>query len=249
VPLFAQSGDDRYTAVDKMIIKKVDVLPHALINNIDTKLGRKGELLLEYVGWLRSRVEELREDSSYKPDLHIDVYGTIGIIFDYDADKMADYFLTLEKAAGDLQLYIEGPMDMGDKVKQIEAMKELRVKLHEKGCKVKTVADEWCNTWEDIRDFTDADCCDMVQIKTPDLGSIHNIVKSILYCKEKGMEAYQGGTCNETDISAQTCVHVALAARAERMLVKPGMGFDEGLTLVQNEMERTLAVLNWKEQK
>jgi methylaspartate ammonia-lyase len=249
VPLFAQSGDDRYTAVDKMIIKQVDVLPHALINNIDTKLGRKGELLLDYVSWLSNRVTQLREDNSYKPDLHIDVYGTIGIIFDYDADKMSDYFLELEKAAGELQLYIEGPMDMGEKPKQIEVMKELGDKLHEKGCKVKTVADEWCNTWEDIKDFTDAKCCDMVQIKTPDLGSIHNIVKSILYCKEQGMEAYQGGTCNETNISAQTCVHVGLAARAERMLVKPGMGFDEGLTIVKNEMERTLAVLNWKERK
>jgi len=249
VPLFAQSGDDRYTAVDKMILKHVDVLPHALINNIDTKLGRKGELLLEYVHWLSERVIKLRTDESYKPDIHIDVYGNIGTIFNHDDNKMADYFLELEKAAGELQLYIEGPMDMGDKEKQIHAMKELHYKLHERGCKVKTVADEWCNTWEDIKDFTDAECCDMVQIKTPDLGSIHNIIKSILYCKEMGMEAYQGGTCNETNISAQTCVHVGLAARAERMLVKPGMGFDEGLTIVKNEMERTLEVLRWKEGK
>ena len=247
VPLFAQSGDDRYAAVDKMILKPIDVLPHALINNIDTKLGRKGELLLEYVQWLSDRVLKLRTDESYKPDIHIDVYGNIGTIFNYDAEKMADYLLELEIAAGELQLYIEGPMDMGEKAGQIKAMKELQETLAVKGCKVKTVADEWCNTWEDIKDFTDARCCDMVQIKTPDLGSIHNIVKSILYCKKMGMEAYQGGTCNETNISAQTCVHIALAARAERMLVKPGMGFDEGLTIVKNEMERTLEVLRWKE--
>lgn len=246
VPLFAQSGDDRYTAVDKMILKHIDVLPHALINNIETKLGYKGELLLEYVHWLSDRVTKLRTDESYKPDLHIDVYGNIGTIFKYNAEKMADYFQELEKAAGELQLYIEGPMDMGEKTKQIKAMKELHDVLKKRNCTVKTVADEWCNTWEDIKDFTDARCCDMVQIKTPDLGSIHNIVKSILYCKEMGMEAYQGGTCNETNISAQTCVHIALAARAERMLVKPGMGFDEGLTIVKNEMERTLAVLRWK---
>ena len=60
------------------------------------------------------------------------------------------------------------------------------------------------------------------------------------------MEAYQGGTCNETDISATTCVHVALAARPMRMLVKPGMGFDEGMNIVRNEMVRTLAVLKAK---
>ncbi len=247
VPLFSQSGDERYTAVDKMMLKNVDVLPHALINNIDTKLGRDGELLLEYVKWLSDRVLELRTSELYKPDIHIDVYGTIGIIFDYDSEKIADYFLQLEKAAGELQLYIEGPMDMGEKNEQIKAMKELKNALKTRNCSVKTVADEWCNTWEDIKDFTDSRCCHMVQIKTPDLGSIHNIVKSILYCKKHGMEAYQGGTCNETNISAGTCVHVGLAARAERMLVKPGMGFDEGLTIVKNEMERTLQVLRWKE--
>jgi methylaspartate ammonia-lyase len=83
----------------------------------------------------------------------------------------------------------------------------------------------------------------MAQIKTPDLGSVHNVVESIIYCKKRGVEAYQGGSCNETDISARTCVHIALAARAERMLAKPGMGFDEGYSVVRNEMERTLGLL------
>ena len=52
------------------------------------------------------------------------------------------------------------------------------------------------------------------------------------------MEAYQGGTCNETEVSAQCCVHLAMAARPEVMLAKPGMGFDEGFTIVKNEQER-----------
>ena len=34
VPIFAQSGDDRYENVDKMILKEADVLPHGLINNV-----------------------------------------------------------------------------------------------------------------------------------------------------------------------------------------------------------------------
>jgi methylaspartate ammonia-lyase len=57
------------------------------------------------------------------------------------------------------------------------------------------------------------------------------------------MEAYQGGTCNETEVSAQCCVHLAMATHPVRMLVKPGMGFDEGLTIVRNEMQRIRAVL------
>ncbi|MDA4188758.1 methylaspartate ammonia-lyase, partial [Escherichia coli] len=50
-----------------------------------------------------------------------------------------------------------------------------------------------------------------------------------------------------TDVSARTCVHVALAARPMRMLVKPGMGFDEGLDIVFNEMNRTIALLQAKD--
>ena len=39
IPIFTQSGDNRYDNADKMIMKGADVLPHALINNVETKLG------------------------------------------------------------------------------------------------------------------------------------------------------------------------------------------------------------------
>ena len=243
VPLFGQSGDDRYAAVDKMLLKGVDVLPHGLINNVPDKLGFRGEKLEEYIRWLVARVEKLRTRPDYKPSLHIDVYGTIGLIFDQDAARVADYVAGLEKAAGPLDLYIEGPVDAGGKEAQIEELDKITRRLAQLGSPVKLVADEWCNTYEDIVDFTDARCCHMVQIKTPDLGGIHNVVESVLYCNLQGLEAYQGGTCNETDVSARACVHLALAARPMRMLVKPGMGFDEGMNIVYNEMHRTLALL------
>lgn len=243
VPLFGQSGDDRYAAVDKMLLKRVDALPHGLINNVPEKLGYKGEKLESYISWLAGRVEQLRPDRGYRPTLHIDVYGTVGLIFDHDADKIADYLAGLEKFTGGLELYIEGPVDAGSKAAQIEELGNITDHLRKLGSRVKLVADEWCNTLEDIVDFAEAKCCDMVQIKTPDLGGIHNIVESVLHCRDHGMEAYQGGTCNETDVSARTCVHLALAARPMRMLVKPGMGFDEGMNIVNNEMRRTLAIL------
>jgi methylaspartate ammonia-lyase len=61
------------------------------------------------------------------------------------------------------------------------------------------------------------------------------------------MEAYQGGTCNETEISSRVCVHLACASRPERMLAKPGMGFDEGFMIVNNEMERIARILKWRQ--
>ena len=96
VPVFTQSGDDRYDNVDKMIIKEADVLPHALINNVDSKLGRKGEILLEYVKWLRNRILEKRVREDYLPVFHIDVYGTMGIAFNMNIKKIVEYIMTLE---------------------------------------------------------------------------------------------------------------------------------------------------------
>ncbi|GAB6158331.1 methylaspartate ammonia-lyase [Desulfotomaculum varum] len=245
VPIFCQTGDDRYTNADKIIIKRADVLPHGLINNVQEKLGCQGEKLLDYVAWLRERAYKLGGED-YRPVLHIDVYGTIGQAFADNADRMADYLARLELAAAPLQLRIEGPMDRGSKGAQMEALAELCRLLESRGCGVQIVADEWCNTLEDIREFVDARAGHMVQIKTPDLGGINNTIEAVLYAKERGIGAYLGGTCNETDRSSQVCVHIGLATRPDQILAKPGMGVDEGLMITYNEMSRTLALLRAK---
>ena len=49
VRLNAQSGDERYINVDKMILKKVGMMPHGLINNVEKKLGAgDGKIFLNY---------------------------------------------------------------------------------------------------------------------------------------------------------------------------------------------------------
>jgi len=242
IPIFTQSGDSRYENSDKMIIKGAQVLPHGLINHVKTKLGQSGELLEEYITWLRNRIIALRSDESYSPVLHLDVYGTIGMAFGGDIFAMADYLARLEKAAHPFLLRIEGPMDVDDRELQMKALRELTALVDGRGIKVEIVADEWCNTLEDIKYFTDNKAGHMVQIKTPDLGGIGNIVEAVIYCKERGIGAYQGGTCNETDRSAQVCVHLAMATGPDQILAKPGMGVDEGYMIVYNEMQRILAI-------
>ena len=244
IPIFTQSGDDRYNNVDKMIIKGAQVLPHALINNVKEKLGEKGEKLAEYVAWLRDRILGHRTDDAYLPVLHIDCYGTIGQVFgNYNYAAMADYIEELGRIAKPLHLRIEGPMDCDStREAQIEALSGLTRELDARGCDVELVADEWCNTLEDIKLFADAKAGHMVQIKTPDLGGVNNTIEAVLYCKEKGIGAYQGGTCNETDRSAQVCVNCAMATQPVQILAKPGMGVDEGYMIVYNEMERILAL-------
>lgn len=246
IPIFAQTGDERYLNADKAILKGAQVLPHALINNVETKLGRQGELLLEYIQWLTKRVRQLGGDN-YNPVLHFDVYGTIGLAFNEDPARMISYMGRLVEAAAPYKLRIEGPTDAGSKEGQIAALVKLMEIKKQMGVSVEIVADEWCNTWEDIKEFVDAGAGDMVQIKTPDLGGINNSITAVLYAKARGVGAYLGGTCNETDRSAQVSVHVALATKPDQILAKPGMGVDEGYMIVNNEMSRTLQLLTRKQ--
>jgi methylaspartate ammonia-lyase len=129
---------------------------------------------------------------------------------------------------------------------QIRAMRAFRDVLRRKGIPTLIVVDEWCNTLQDIADFIERDAVDMVQIKTPGLGGVNNTIEAVLYTKSKGVRAYLGGTCNETDRSSQVTVHIAIATQPDQILAKPGMGVDEGLMVIYNEMQRTLAILRHK---
>ena len=244
VAIFAQSGDDRYINADKMIIKEADVLPHALINHVETKLGKDGSILKEYVEWLKNRILKWRANENYNPVFHIDVYGTIGLAFNNDVDVMTTYLMELEEIAKPFAIRIEGPVDTGDREGTMQALKAITAELEKRGSKLEIVADEWCNTLEDIKYFADNKAGHMLQIKTPDLGGVNNVAEAILYCNEKNIGSYCDGTCNETNISAQTTTNIAIACMADQCLAKPGMGVDEGYMIVRNEMNRVLAIAN-----
>jgi methylaspartate ammonia-lyase len=244
LPLFTQSGDDRKNNADKMIIKGADIMPHALINHVETKLGKDGSILRDYVKWLSDRVLKLRESEDYMPIFHIDVYGTMGVAFDQDITKQADLLAELEEAAKPFHLRIEGPMDLEEREGTVEALSALTAELDRRGINVELVADEWCNTLEDIKLFADRKAGHVVQIKTPDLGGVNNIAEAILYCNEKGIGSYVGGTCNETNRSAEVTTNIAMACGALQVLAKPGMGVDEGIMIVGNEMNRVEALVN-----
>jgi len=243
VPIFVQSGDERYANVDKMVLKEADVLPHGLINEIDTKLGRNGELLLDYVAWVRDRIITLRVRSDYSPRLHFDVYGTIGQAFDGDIDKVAEYLERLGVAAEPFAVCVEHAIDAGSRDGQVRAFAALRSSLRSRVSDVRIAVDEWCNTVEDIEVFVAADAADVIHVKTPDLGGINNTIEALLLVARHGLAAYCGGSCNETDRSAQVSAHIAMACGATQVLAKPGMGVDEGMMIVGNEMARVAALV------
>ena len=50
------------------------------------------------------------------------------------------------------------------------------------------------------------------------------------------------GSSNETEISAQITTDIALATKPDLIIAKPGMGVDEGIMIVYNEMQRVRAL-------
>jgi methylaspartate ammonia-lyase len=242
IPINIQTGEDRCTNVDKAILKRADVLPHGLINDIDATFGANGELLLDYVAWVAQRIETFGAPD-YHPELHLDVYGLPGLVFNNNETKIADYLTELSRRAQPYQLCVETPVLMGSRPAQIEKYGAIRAVLAGRDTAPKLVVDEWANTFEDISEFIEAGVSDMINVKSPDLGAVGNAAKAVLACWEGGVRPILGGSCTDTDQSARVMSHVALACRPAWVLARPGMGVDEAFQVVRNEMSRTLAVI------
>jgi methylaspartate ammonia-lyase len=225
--------------LDRMIMKRAGLLPHASFVHVND-IGPRGETMLEYVESVSRRIRE-RGVEGYHPRLHFDVYGTIGDAF-ADAE-IPDFLMQVEQAAKPYEVLVESPIVAVSKQAQIQRLRRIKDELARREIKVKIVADEWCNTVEDIREFVDAEAADFMQVKTPDLGSLHNSIDAVIYCRENDMGCCLGGSANETDISARITAQVALATRPDFLLSKPGIGADEGLMILTNEMVRTIAMV------
>lgn len=242
IGILASGHKDDPMQLDRIILKRVELLPHASFTVVKDDVGLKGEILHAWVKMVATRIKTIG-DADYKPRLHADLYGTLGELFSMDVEAIANYIGTLREAAAPYDLLVESPMIAKTQAEQIAKFGELRGLLKKKGIPVGIIADEWCNTLEDIGLFADAQAADFVQIKTPDLGGINNTIEAILYCRKKKMGACLGGTANETDHSARICTHIGLACQPDFMLSKPGLGTDEALMIQTNEMARTLAIL------
>ena len=242
VPMLASCLTHDYDQIDRMIMKRLELLPHSSFHIPERDLGRDGGKLLEYGQRLARRVRELG-GGDYRPRIHLDVYGTIGELFEMRIPAITDYLGRLKAAVAPLDLLMETPILATSKAAQIAAFQELKQSLARAGHAVAIIADEWCNTLEDIREFADAGATDYAQVKTPDLGGFSNTIEAILYCRKAGVGSYVGGSGNETDHSARVSAQVALACQADFLLSKPGFGGDEGVMIETNEMARTLALI------
>ncbi len=242
IPILASCHKDDPGQLDRVILKRVELLPHASFQIVSEHVGLQGEKLAAFVRYVANRCKEIGEPD-YNPRIHVDLYGTLGELFSMQIEPLTDYLGRLRQESGKYRLLVESPMIAKTQDEQIAKFRALRELLERKGIDIGIIADEWCNTLDDIRLFAAAKASDFVQIKTPDLGSIHNTIEAVLYCKQAGMGACLGGTGNETDHSTRISCHMGLACQPDFMLSKPGLGADEALMIQTNEMARTLALL------
>jgi methylaspartate ammonia-lyase len=248
LPLHAQCGADRYAGADKMIVRRIASLPHALVDDVEGQVGKDGAELTRYIRWLSERIGQLG-GADYQPTIHLDIYGALGRIYDGQMGRMLGQLYAWEMAAQPYPLRIECPVMLDTREAQIETMKTLRDYVRSRRMTVQLVADEWANTLDDIRAFVKAGAADMIQIKMPDLGGVHHSIEAVLACKTGGVHSFLGGSYAETDLSARVSLHVALATQPDLVMAKPGMGVDEAISLAHNEMARTLAAIGGHERE
>lgn len=234
VDLLGSCGGSWYENVDKAILRKLPFFPQTAMVRLDQL-----DALPDYAAWISRRVKEVGEPG-YFPTLHYDLHGLLNERVGDDIDAAVRYLMQVEQASAPYPVLFEDPLDAGNREDQVRLMGRLRQALREAGSGIRLIADEWCNTREDVAYFVEHQCCDLIQIKMPDLGGVNNTVEACLICKAGGVEVYLGGSCNETDVSARVSAHVALAVQPTEFLDKPGLGLDEGVMVVSNEMARAI---------
>ena len=238
VPVFGCCDARNPESVDRLIAGRADSLPHGGFTSVEL-IGAAGERLVEFVSWMSARIRK-HAGADYRPIVHLDVYGTVGKICDGDPGRMVAYLRRLIAAAAPLKLRVEDPVSGADATAGREAMRRLIALIDAEELPVEIIADEYCNTREDIALWAREGAAHLIHVKTPDLGSLTNTAEAILECRRAGVGVYLGGTMNDTEVSARAGLHVAIAFGADVVMAKPGAGPDVSLALTRNEMARTL---------
>ena len=135
-------------------------------------------------------------------------------------------------------MQLESPILGEDADSTLQALHQLRAALTRNDIPLTIVADDWCNTIEDITRFLDAGAADLIQIKTPDRGALTNAVRAAA-----GLPCGRRRGVHRRILLRDRCERACERATrggggAEQVLAKPGMGVDEAVAITRNEMQR-----------
>ncbi len=248
VPIHAQCGYEQRRQADRMILHRVASLSHGSIDDVAQQVGADGGHLTRYLRWLSERIPALGGDQ-YQPAIHLELAGALGQITEHHPGHMLGHLYAWRLAARPFCLRLEDPVLLEDRQAQTEALSTLHDYLRLRRIDVELVAGRGLSTLDDLAAFLAARSpdgrppVDMVHLRMPELGSLHNTVEAVLACQQAGVGVLLGGSTAETNIAARTAVHVALATRPDLIVARPGRDVDTAVSLVRNEMARTLAII------
>ena len=185
VPLYAQTGDDRYGNAEKMIIKGVDVAPA----RADQQRGRRSSARpvrsspTTSAGWSAGSATSPRRPTTGR--------GSTSTCTAAPGSRSSDATSTATRTSTPSPTTWPGsgssrtPTTSRSSTRSTPARARprsrptarLRAALQARGSGVRIVVDEWCNTLDDVRAFVAAGAADVIHVKTPDLGGIGNTVR------------------------------------------------------------------------
>src|ERR1700752_5395726 len=125
IPILASCHKEDVQMIDRMILKRVELLPHAAFQQVERDIGLEGEKLIAYANGIVERIREIG-DPDYRPRIHLDVYGTIGELFGGDIDATACPRGWREAAGRPHHLLLAGFVTAGSREAQIEGFRGLR---------------------------------------------------------------------------------------------------------------------------
>lgn len=235
-------GSNWHDAVERMIVAGVKYLPQGQFEDLEREIGHDGRQLLEYINWLKGRFVALGPASASPVHgervITLDFHGALGDIFGHDTSRIADYVVQLEAHCKPYRLHVESPVVMATFDDQVNRLASLREALRQRQSSVRIIADEWANTLAQMEKLASANAVDGIHIKMPDTGSILDSGRAVALCRRSRLFCILGGSCTETANSSTLAVHLAAATAPDALLIKPGISFDEGFSLVSTELAR-----------
>jgi len=132
IPILASCHKEDVQMIDRMILKRVELLPHASFQQVERDIGLEGEKLIAYANGIVERIRQIG-DPDYRPRIHLDVYGTLGELFGEDVDAIACYLGELEAAVRPHELLLESFVIAESREAQIEAFRGLRAAIARQG--------------------------------------------------------------------------------------------------------------------
>ena len=240
VAVHAHAGHDWHYDAERMIVRRAASLPGAQVDHVAQQVGAGGAELSRYLRWLAGRIGELA-GTGYQPVIHVDLRGALGKTQHDHVGHMLGQLYTWQVAAAPYTLRVEDAVLNQDRAVQIGRLRELREAIRLRKLRVEIAAGAGVRTLDDVRAYLAAGAADLIHLRLPQFGDLHAGVDAALACKEANVRVLIDGGAAGTDLGARAAAHLALATGADLVAAGPGIGVDEGIGLVRNEMARTLA--------